>query len=170
MKCYYFLLLTAALLPWALGCPKPASTTAGTDEHAEHEGEDGHEHSHDEGDELFWHRAELEHEGYVISLGQHGAHVHTGHASEPAVMITKDGQPVADAQVFITLLDEAGGTVLTEEAATIYEPATAAEPAHYAQAEVKVPKDAKNVTLRYRLVLPGASDFQQDVLVATETH
>jgi hypothetical protein len=85
-------------------------------------------------------------------------------------MVTKDGQPVADAKVFITLLDANGEKELVAEQATVYEPPTDEEPAHYAQAKVKIPADATDVTLRYRIELPGAAEFSQDVPVKAEKH
>ncbi|MCA9270667.1 MAG: hypothetical protein KDA41_19430, partial [Planctomycetales bacterium] len=149
LKLEFALSATAALL--FFGCthaPPPA-------EIAHHE-EAAHGHSHDEDHSLFWQRKDVEHDGYLISLGHHGAHFDAGDAGEPAVMIEKDGQPAADAKVYVTLLDDAGASVITAEQPTIYEPATAAEPAHYAQAEVQVPEGAKMVTVRYRVELPDA--------------
>ena len=169
MKTQYLLLLAAALLPFAMGCPKPANTTT-EPESTTAAGEEEQAHVHEGDDALVWQREDLEHEGFVIALGHHGLHLYTGHDAEPAVMVTKEGQPVADAKVFVTLLDESGQNVLVEEQATVYEPTTATEPAHYAQADVAMPKDAKMVTLRYRIELPGASEFTQDVPVSTTTH
>ena len=130
----------------------------------------GHGHSHEGDDELIWQRADLEHEGYVISLGHRGKQLFAAHDAEPAVMITKDGEPVADAKVFVTLLDSAGETVITGKQATVFEPTTEEEPAHYAQAEVKLPSDGTEVTLRYQIEFPAGAEFTKDVVVQMSKH
>lgn len=143
----------------ASGCKEPEDSKEG-----------GNGHSHGDDDALIWQRADLEHEGYLISLGHHGEHLHAGDDVEPAVMITKEESPVADAMVFVTLLNAAGENVITEEQATTYEPPTDAEPAHYAQAIVKVPADATEVMLRYRIRFSEGGEFSQDVVIQTGTH
>ena len=60
--------------------------------------------------------------------------------------------------------------VITVEQSTVYEPTTAEEPAHYAQASVKMPADATELTLRYRIELPEGSEFIQDVIVQASKH
>lgn len=152
-----------------VGCGQPAATTS-NDNGGEAAGEEEHGHEHGEDDALFWQREGIEHKGHVIALGHHGIHPHAGEELEPAVMITKDGEPVADAQMFVTLLDGAGENVLTEEQATVYEPQTPDEPAHYAQGMVMVPADAEMVQIRYRIELPAASEFSQDVAVEVVKH
>ena len=85
---------------------------------------------------------------------------------EPAVQVTRDGQPVADAQVFNALLEDDGETVLAEEVATVYEPPTSDEPAHYAQGSLKIPSGTRQATIRYRIVLPeGKGERTFDVPV-----
>jgi hypothetical protein len=167
----WMMLLAVAL---ATGCPKPEESTSNGDGATADatDGADGEEHGHSHAgdDALIWQREGLEHEGYVIALGHHGAQLYADHEAEPAVMVTKDGEAVADAKVFVTLLNATGDTVVTEEQATVYEPETPEEPAHYAQAEVKLPADATEVTLRYRIELPGASEFTQDVVVPATKH
>ena len=157
----------------AVGCNKPqesANGDGGSDGNAANADGGEHAHTHEGDDALIWQRQDLEHEGYVIALGHHGTQLYADHEAEPAVMVTKDGTAVADAKVSVTLLDAAGENVLTEEQATVYEPETPEEPAHYAQAEVKLPADATEVTLRYRIELPGASEFSQDVVVKASKH
>ncbi len=119
---------------------------------------------------LIWQRADLEHEGYVISLGHHGEQLYADHKAEPAVMITRDGEPVADAMVFVTLLDSAGEKVLTQEQATVYKLPTDAEPAYYSPTSVMLPADATEVTLRYRITFPEAGEFSQDVVIPVVKH
>ncbi len=163
------LLLLFVGLSLVSGCYK-APDSAGERAAADTDGGGQHGHTHEGGDALVWQRADLEHEGYVISLGHHGTQLFAGHSAEPAVMITKDREPVADAKVFVTLLDATGEDVITQEQAAVYEPTTAAEPAHYAQASVKMPADATEVTLRYRIELPAASEISRDVVVQASTH
>jgi hypothetical protein len=135
--------------------------------------EHGHDHAgghHHEGDDtLVWQRQDIQHAGYVISLGHHSKVLHAGEPVEPAVSISRDGQPVSDAQVFNSLWSGDGKTALAEEVRTVYEPPTAEEPAHYAQGGLKIPSDATNVVIRYRIVLPaGAPVASYDVAVATK--
>ncbi|MEE3218830.1 MAG: hypothetical protein VX257_01130 [Planctomycetota bacterium] len=97
--------------------------------------------------------------------------IHAGEELEPAVSIVLDGKPVADAEVFVSLLAEDGMEVLATEAKTEYEEESAEEPAHYAGAHLDVPADAERVMIRYRIVLPadgGSQTFDSD-LINTET-
>ena len=133
----------------------------------------GHDHAgghHHEGDDtLVWQRQDIQHAGYVISIGHHSKVLHAGEPVEPAVSISRDGQPVSDAQVFNSLWSGDGKTALAEEMRTVYEPPTDEEPAHYAQGGLKIPSDAKNVVIRYRIVLPAnAPEVSYDVAVGTE--
>lgn len=157
-----------------VGCTRPDTPAEdgenGAAEGGAANGNGAHAHDHADSDVLRWHRQDLEHEGYQISLGQHGLHPHAGEEFEPAVMVTKEGEPVADATVYVALLDAAGQQTLSEQRKMTYEPETADEPAHYAQAMVEVPADAAEVTLRYRIEIPGASEFTQDVPVMAEKY
>ncbi len=169
----WMLFLLFVGLALASGCNKPpqsANGSGGDGAAANTDGDGNRGHTHEGDDALVWRRADLEYEGYVISLGHHGKQLFAGHEAEPAVMITKNGEPVADAKVFVTLLDAAGEDVITEEQATVYEPATAEEPAHYAQASVKMPAEATELTLRYRIELSEASEFSRDVIVQASKH
>ncbi|MBW3539057.1 MAG: hypothetical protein KY476_02190 [Planctomycetes bacterium] len=118
-----------------------------------------HPHSHAGDDALVWRKTESAPGGYEIRLGHHGKELHAGHEVEPAVGITRDGKPVANAKVFNALLASDFSTVLAEESATVYEPATEDEPAHYAQGTLKIPADVDRVVLSYRIALPdGPAD------------
>jgi len=156
----------------ASGCNKPEESddTGGGDGAEVTTDDDGQEHSHGDDDALIWQRKDIEHEGYVISLGHHGEQLYADHEAEPAVMVEKDGEPVANAFVFVTLLDVSGENVITEEQGTTYEPPIPAEPAHYAQAEVMMPAGATEAMLRFRITLPEASEFSEDVVVPLITH
>ena len=60
-------------------------------------------------DALTWSKV-LKEQGYDISLGYHGTNLLAGGKVEPAVQITRDGKPVADAKVFNALLEANGKT------------------------------------------------------------
>jgi hypothetical protein len=142
-----------------------------------HDHEHGHNHSHDDAsgrghthgadDALVW-REELDAEGYQIALGHHGEALHAGRELEPAVQIARDGQPVDNAQVYNTLLAADGQSVLAGEVATVYEPPTTEEPAHYAQGALQIPADTQKVIIRYRIVLPDGGERRFDVPVVVE--
>lgn len=125
------------------------------------DGHAGHGHSHAGDDALVWRQEGIEEGDYTITLGHHGTELHAGEPVEPAVMITTDGKDVADAKVFNSLL--VGEKTVAKETPTVYEPKTAEEPAHYAQGELVVPKGADQVTVRYRIVLPGGEEKSYDV-------
>jgi hypothetical protein len=124
----------------------------------------GHGHSHGGDDALVW-RQELKEEGYEIALGHHGVTLLAGGTVEPALQLTRGGEPVADAQVFTTLLDS-DGNVLGEEVAAVYEPPTEEEPSHYAQGSLTIPAGTREAAIRFRLVLPqGGGERTFDVPV-----
>ncbi len=148
-----------------------------------HDDDEGHHHAHDEGqlhdedeehhhahgDALIWQRSEIQHSSYAISLGHHSTLLHAGEPVEPAVSITRNGAPVSDAQVHNSLWSGDGTTLLAAEVRTTYEPRTAEEPAHYAQGNLNIPRNAKNVVIRFRVVLPGdAGEVSYDLPVLTE--
>jgi hypothetical protein len=119
-------------------------------------------------DTLMW-RKEVSEQGYNIALGHHGVSLLAGGKVEPAVQITRDGKPVADAKVFNALLDADGKTVLAEEVATVYEPPSSDEPSHYAQGALKIPPATRQVILRFRVVLPeGKGERTYDVPVPVQ--
>lgn len=66
--------------------------------------------------------------------------LHAGEEVEPAVSITRNGEPVSDSRVFNALFSADGKTQLAKEVATVYEPTTAEEPAHYAQGTLAIPR------------------------------
>ena len=132
-----------------------------------HDHGEGHHHEHD--DALVWQRLDIQHARYAISLGHHSKLLHAGEPVEPAVSIMLNGTPVSDAQVHNSLWSGDGKTLLAEEVRTTYEPPTLKEPAHYAQGDLNIPSDAKNVVIRFRVVLPGnAGEVSYDLPVLTE--
>ncbi len=170
MNRIYTLSCLSLLALCLVGCPAaetpPAGDVASGDGEATTNAADGpaHGHSHDDADALTWEKEDLAHEGYVIHLGLHGPHLHSGEEAEVAAIVLKDDESVADAKVFVTLLDEAGEEVIAAEQETVYEPETPDEPAHFAQASFDMPEDARRVVIRYRIELPEASEFVNDVL------
>lgn len=166
-----WLCLAIAVLGWQVGCEKPAEKPAPQAQGGE---DAGHEHHHD--DQLFWQRDDVEQADCLLKLGHHGAQIFAAHTLEPAVAITRKDeggidQDVNNAQVFVALLHAGDNTVLAEEQTLVFEPQTAAEPAHYAQAKLQVPADLGKVVIRYRVVLPGkAGEAQYEVPVTIEKH
>jgi hypothetical protein len=119
-------------------------------------------------DALTWSK-ELKEQGYDISLGHHGVTLLAGGKVEPAVQVTKDGKPVADAKVFNALLEANGKTVLAEEVATVYEPPSSDEPSHYAQGVLKIPPGTREAIFRFRIILPeGKGEHTYDVPVSVK--
>lgn len=118
----------------------------------------GKPHTHEGDDALVWVRRDIEQGEFKITLGHHGKHLHAGQDVEPAVMITRDGKPVADAKVFNSLHSEDGSKELAPEKATVFEPTTDEEPAHYAQGDLSIPKGVTKALVRFRIVLPGSDE------------
>jgi hypothetical protein len=125
--------------------------------HGAHGHGHAHGHSHGDDDALVWRGEPRQHAGLEIKLGHHGKKLHGGKEVEPAVSITRGGQPVSDAKVFNALVAKDGTTVLVREVATTYEPTTDEEPAHYAQGGLIIPKGTTEAIVRFRIV-PAAGD------------
>jgi hypothetical protein len=104
-------------------------------------------------DALTWSKV-LKEQGYDISLGYHGTNLLAGGKVEPAVQITRDGKPVADAKVFNALLETNGKTMLAEEVATVYKPPSSDEPSQYAHGALKIPPGTRDAVIRFRIILP----------------
>ncbi len=166
----HFILLSTVVGLFA-GCGNGTAARREPERPASDRASKSHGHSHEGDDVLFWQQEGIEYEGYAIKLGHHGIHVHAGHELEPAVSLERNDEPVDGAKVYVRLLDAQGQGDVTNEVSTVYEPPTAEEPAHYAQGKLMVPKDAKKVMIRYRIVLPdNANEFTQDVPVMAEKH
>lgn len=159
-----FLTLSLFGIVAVAGCQEERTTEVKPTE----ESESKKSHSHSEDDILVWVQSDIEDGEFVISLGHHGVHFHGGDEIEPAVTITKNGEDVADAVVFNSLIAEDSETVVAEEKPTVFEPKTDVEPAHYAQGALLIPKDAEKYVIRFRIKLPGidaesAYDIEQEV-------
>lgn len=141
---------------------------AGNFKEEPHGAHSGHAHSHGEDDALVWEGEPQEHAGLTIKLGHHGQHLHAGMEVEPAVSITRGGEAVNDAKVFNSLFSADGKTELFKEVGTVYEPTTEAEPAHYAQGALAIPKGVTGVVIRFRIVPSGADAVTVDVPVTVE--
>lgn len=122
----------------------------------------------EEDDSLVWEGEPKQHAGFTIKLGHHSKKLHAGKEVEPAVSIIRDGEAVSDAKVFNALFSADGKTELAKEVATVYEPTTAEEPAHYAQGGLAIPKGVTSVVIRFRVVLSGADAVTFDVPVTLE--
>jgi hypothetical protein len=126
----------------------------------------GSGHDHAGGDALVW-KGEPRKDGDLqILLGHHGKHLHAGETVEPAVSITRDGKPVADLKVFNSLLSADGKTVLAKEVATVFDPTTEDEPAHYAQGGLAIPAGVDAAVIRYRISTSDSVDVTFDVSIA----
>lgn len=131
-------------------------------------GQGGHSHSHGDDDALVWRGEPRTYAGLEIQLGHHGKQLHAGEEVEPAVSITYDGQPVSDAKVFNSLLSADGKSVLAEEVATVFEPTTEEEPAHYAQGALSIPQGVDKVVIHFRIALVSDDVVTFNVPVAVE--
>lgn len=110
-----------------------------------------------------WVEKEIEHAGMTLSLGYRGDAPQAGKAFEPVAMITRDGRPVADAMVFVSLLDGAEADA-GEDQATVYEISQDRKAGHYAQGELQAPAGAQSCTVRFRIVFADAQeDWTRDV-------
>lgn len=160
--------ISAFLLVPGAGCAGSGEGPA--QDEAAQVGSEPHGHSHEQSDELFWHREDIQAGDCQIKLGQHGTLAHAGHDFEPAVWIERDGAPVENAQVFVSVYDSKFEKVFTQEAAMVYEPPTDEEPAHYAHAKLLVPAKVKTAGLRYRIVFSDGVEHAYDVQFPVESH
>ena len=153
------ILTTLAILMLIAGCQN--AETAEKGKSAEHE------HTHEPGDELVWEfKEKLADTGIDLWLGHHGDHFHAGDKIEPSVAIMKDGKPIADAKVYNQLVDPDDATkTITEEVATVYEPETEEEIAHYAQGDLELPLTAEGCVVRFRIEIPEAESLTRDMEV-----
>jgi hypothetical protein len=112
-------------------------------------------HTHGDADKLVWVRSDIEDGDFLISLGHHGEHFHGGDEIEAAVSISRGGEDVSNAVVHNSIVTEEGETVLCDEQATVFEPKTDEEPAHYAQGGLTIPQETPRFLIRFRIQLPG---------------
>jgi len=144
---------------------------SGCSERNRPEGQSEHAHSHDGDDALIWVEENIEHDRFILALGHHGKHLHATSFVEPAVSITHDGVAFADARVLNSLVSVDGTEVIREEVATIYEPESENEPAHYAQGKLHLPKGFSQLIIRFRIVLPGvANELTRDITIDVNEH
>lgn len=164
-----------AILMLVAGCQSPtesASSDASPETgapadvaHADEPGDVGH--THEPGDELVWEAKEkIDGTGFEIWMGHHGSHFHAGDMIEPSVAIMRDGKAFADAAVFNQLVEPDYPTeAITEEVATVYEPETDEEIAHYAQGKLEIPADGKACVIRFRIEILELGSLTRDMKV-----
>jgi hypothetical protein len=112
---------------------------------------------------LIWIEKDIQHEGMTISLGYRGQAEEGERGVEPIATITRDGQPVANAMVFCSLL-AADDQAMGDEAATLYEPPVGKEAGLYTPGKMKLPDKGSRCTVRFRIVLPESEqDWLRDV-------
>jgi len=151
------------------GCGRSGQPVDAETPVAAEEPESGHAHSHEGDDALVWVEENIEHDGFLLALGHHAKHLHAGSFVEPAVSITRDGAAVADAGVFNSLVSADGMKVIRREVATVYEPETSDEPAHYAQGKLHLPRGSSQFIIRFRIALPGAEDeLTRDITIEVD--
>jgi hypothetical protein len=134
-----------------IGCQDVQTPVAETTPTSQKSAAPEESHSHGDADKLVWVHSDIEEGEFLISLGHHGEHFHGGDEIEPAVSISRDGEDVSNAIVHNSLVAAEGETVLCEEQATVFEPKTDAEPVHYAQGALTIPKDARTFLIRFRI-------------------
>jgi hypothetical protein len=112
---------------------------------------------------LTWIEKDIQHEGMTISLGYRGPAEGGERGVEPIATIIRDGQSVANAMVFCSLLS-ADDQAMGDEAATLYEPPAGKEPGLYTAGKMKLPDEGSRCTVRFRIVLPESEqDWLRDV-------
>lgn len=110
-----------------------------------------------------WIEEGIEHEGMKISLGQRGQRSDAERWVEPVAAITRDGKPVASAMVFSSLIS-ADGTVIGDEAATVYESPGEAGSGLYTSGKLEPPAGSSPHAVRFRIVLPDVEkEWTRDV-------
>jgi hypothetical protein len=117
---------------------------------------------------LLWVEEGIERAGMKISLGYRGATATVDRSVEPVAAITHNGEPVAGAMVFTSLVrggsDATNREPTTDEVATVYEPAGEQTPALYASGKLHLPDGQSPHAVRFRIVLPGADeDFMREI-------
>ena len=133
-----------------------------------HESDGKHSHTHGDDDALVWVGKPKQHADLVIKLGHHGKHLHAGEKVEPAVSITHEGEAVDSAKVFNALFSADGTTQLAKEVATVFEPTTEEEPAHYAQGALIIPQEVSDIVIRFRIVISDADEVSFDLPITVE--
>jgi len=107
---------------------------------------------------LAWIEKGIVHKGVEITLGHRGKSAGAERWVEPVVSITHEGEPVANAMVFNSLVSTDGSKVIGDEVATVYEPPSGKEPALYAQGKLKPPTGSWPCVVRFRIVLPDIEE------------
>jgi hypothetical protein len=116
-----------------------------------------------------WLEEDLEFEGMTIAFGHRGRHVRAGDWLEPIVAITKDGKPLVDAMVFNQLVTTDDPSTISDEVATVFEPASGGTPACYAQGKLQLPGEVRSVAVRVRIVLPEIDEvWSKDFIIAMQ--
>lgn len=104
-----------------------------------------------------WLEEGIEHEKTTISLGQRGERLDAERWVEPVAAITRDGKSVASAMVFTSLIS-ADGTVIVDEAATVYESTGEDGPGLYTPGKLEPPAGSTPHAVRFRIVLPEVEE------------
>jgi hypothetical protein len=113
-----------------------------------------------------WVERDIAHNDLLISLGYRGEKPQAGQAVEPVAMITRAGQPAADAMVFVSLASDQTSESGLADTPTVYEPPAGRSPGVYAQAKLQVPAGSAQCPVRFRIVLgEGEQDWTREIKI-----
>ena len=146
------------LLLLQIGCDTPPVVDASDDR----------VHVHGGADALHWPKQNVEHDGYLISLGHHGNHWHAGDKIEPAVSIVKSGEDIGDAKIVCQLVD--GDKLIGSAVEMIFEPKTEAEPAHFAGAKLEFPAEEKMFSVKFEVAITGSAKTFTETIEVSSGH
>jgi len=104
---------------------------------------------------LTWLQTGIRDAGYELSLGYRAEAIVPGGQLEPVVTVQQNGDVVLDGRLIVCLLSADGHVLLDSEPAVAIEESTA-HAAHQAVKGVRLPEDVADLTLRYRIQLPGS--------------
>lgn len=104
---------------------------------------------------LTWLQTGIRDAGYELSLGYRAEAMVPGGQLEPVVSVQQNGDVVLDSRLIVCLLSANGGVLLESEPAVAVEETTR-HAAHQTVQGVRLPQDVADLTLRYRIQLPGS--------------
>ncbi|MCR9197039.1 MAG: hypothetical protein NXI04_00180 [Planctomycetaceae bacterium] len=104
---------------------------------------------------LTWLQTGIVDAGYELSLGYRAETIVPDGLLEPVVIVQQNGDVVADSRLIVCLLSADGEVLLESEPAVTMEE-SAAHAAHQTVKGVRLPEEVADLTLRYRIQLPGS--------------
>ena len=120
-------------------------------------------------DNITWLEEGRHFDSAAIGFGYRGQS-EVGDWIEPAVAVTRGGNPVVDAMVFVQLVSPDGQSALSDEVATVFEPSSSGNRACYAQGKLQWPAEAQSVAVRVRIVmLDTDKEWSNDFMVKQDS-